>query len=107
MAKDPDDRPGSATEFMQDAGRALPETAAAAVPPPPPAAQPGQGGVDDPRRRGGETARTAVVDARRGHTRARDSRRRAARHPGRAAPPLVFGDRRGAQAGAKAAAVND
>jgi serine/threonine protein kinase len=70
MAKDSDDRPGSATEFMRDAGRALPPTATAAVPPPAPAAQPGQAGVDDPRRRGSETARSAVVDAR-GATRAR------------------------------------
>ena len=84
MAKDPDDRPGSATEFMQDAARALPETAAAAVPPPAPAAQPGQGGVDDPRRRGAETARTAVVDAR-GATRARATP--AAEPPRRTRPP--------------------
>jgi serine/threonine-protein kinase len=72
MAKDSDDRPGSATEFMQDAWRALPPTAAAAVPPPAPAAQPEPGGADDPRRRGSETARSAVVDAR-GATRARST----------------------------------
>lgn len=70
MAKDPDDRPGSATEFMQDARRALPPTAVAAPQPPAPAAQPEQAGVGDPGRRGGETARSAVVDAR-GATRAR------------------------------------
>jgi serine/threonine protein kinase len=54
MAKDPDDRPASATELMQDAERVAPKAAAAAVPPPAPAGQRGAG----------VTARTAAVDAR-------------------------------------------
>jgi serine/threonine protein kinase len=61
MAKDPDDRPGSATELMQDAERVAPKAAAPAVPPPAPA---GQRGAGDPRGRAGVTARTAAVDAR-------------------------------------------
>ena len=73
MAKDPDDRPGSATELMGDAARALPEAAAAAVPPPPPAAQAGQGGLDDPRRRGGADRAHRRGGRTRGHTRARNS----------------------------------
>jgi serine/threonine-protein kinase len=47
MAKDPDDRPASATELMQDAARASPEAAAPVVPPPAPAKEGGQRGVGE------------------------------------------------------------
>jgi serine/threonine protein kinase len=72
MAKDPDDRPGSATELMQDAARAAP-AAAAAAPPPAPAKEAGQDGLGDARARTGVTARTAAVDSREA-TRARATR---------------------------------
>jgi serine/threonine-protein kinase len=73
MAKDPDDRPGSATELMEDAARASPEAAAPAVAPPAPPKDAGQGGGGDPRARTGVTARTAAVDSREA-TRARATR---------------------------------
>lgn len=75
MAKDPDDRPGSATELMQDAARAAPTAAAAAAPSPapPPGKEDGQDGLGDARARTGVTQRTAAVDSREA-TRARATR---------------------------------
>ncbi len=65
MAKDPDARPRSATELMQDAAGAFPERAAAG---PPPASQGPRPAAGDPRT--ADTARTAAVRGR-GATRAR------------------------------------
>jgi serine/threonine protein kinase len=70
MAKDPDDRPGSATELMQEAAQAFSSASAAVGPPPVPAAPSGQRTVADPRARTGETARTPTARAM-GVTRAR------------------------------------
>jgi serine/threonine protein kinase len=70
MAKDPDDRPASATELMHDAARAFSPASAAVGPPPAPAAPAGQRTVGDPGARTGETARSATAGAM-GVTRAR------------------------------------